>query len=415
MKFINRLYVCRFCKTPLKYTFVNLGMSPIANTYIKPEDINKMEPFYPLHVYVCNKCFLVQLPSTIAREVHFNNHYAYFSSYAKSWLQHSKNYVDMMMRRFKFDKRNLIVEIASNDGYLLQYFKERHIRILGIEPSGNTASAAKKKGILTIVKFFGLEVARKLIKNKKSADLIIANNVLAHVPDLNDFVGGMRKLLKPNGLITVEFPHLYHLIKNVEFDTIYHEHYSYFSFLTVEKIFAYHNLTIFDVEEIPTHGGSLRIFAKHIKNKNLPINKSVEKLRNKEINSGHKDINMYLRFKNQVQKKKQLFLEYLIRQKKKGKSIVGYGAPAKGNTFLNYCGIGSDLIEYTVDASPYKQNHLLPGTHIPIFSPKKIRQTRPDLVVILPWNLRNEVSRQMNFIHSWGGKFLTTKSTPSVF
>lgn len=406
---------CRFCGTPLKHTFVDLGMSPIANAYIKLEDVDKMEPFYPLHVYVCSKCFLVQLPSSIAREIIFNDEYAYFSSYSESWLLHCKKYVEIMIKRFNFNKKSFVLELASNDGYLLQFFKELRIPVLGIEPTTNTAKVAIKKGIPTLIKFFGTQTAKDLEKERKGADLIIANNVLAHVPDLNDFVAGMKILLNQDGVITVEFPHLFHLIRNTEFDTIYHEHYSYFSFIAVEKVFAYHGLTIFDVEEIPTHGGSLRIFARHKEDKNLKIQRSVKELRNKEIKAGYKDINMYLKFQDKVKQTKQQFLEYLIAQKKKGKKIVGYGAPAKGNTFLNYCGVGTDFIDYTVDASPHKQNHLLPGTHIPVYSPEKIKETKPDLVVILPWNLKQEISKQMNFIYSWGGHFLTAISSISVF
>lgn len=415
MRKIKEFLTCRFCNTPLKHTFVDLGMTPIANAYIKLEDADKMEPFYPLHVYVCGKCFLVQLPSSIAREVIFNDQYAYFSSYSESWLLHCKKYVGMMIKRFHFNKKSFILELASNDGYLLQFFKKQNIPVLGIEPTANTAKVAIKKSIPTIVKFFGTKTANELMKKRKKVDLIVANNVLAHVPDLNNFVAGMKILLSKDGIITVEFPHLFNLIKNTEFDTIYHEHYSYFSFIAVEKVFAYHGLTIFDVEEIPTHGGSLRIFAKHKQNKNLSIQKSVKELRNKEIKAGYKDINMYLKFQDKVKETKQQFLEYLIKEKKKGKKIVGYGAPAKGNTFLNYCGVGTDFIDYTVDASPHKQNHLLPGTHIPIYGPEKIKQTKPDLVVILPWNLKDEISQQMNFIHTWGGHFLVAISTISVF
>jgi 2-polyprenyl-3-methyl-5-hydroxy-6-metoxy-1,4-benzoquinol methylase len=405
---------CRFCKTELKHLFVDLGMSPIANAYIKPLNANKMEPFYPLKVFVCTNCFLVQLPSAIAREVHFNDEYAYFSSFSKSWLIHAKEYVDMMVSRFPCNKQSSIVELASNDGYLLQYFKEQHIPVLGVEPCANVAKAARKKGIPTLIKFFGRQTARE-IADKKKADVIIANNVLAHVPDINDFVRGMKILLATNGVVTVEFPHLYNLVRNTEFDTIYHEHYSYLSFITVEKIFAKHGLTIFDVEEIPTHGGSLRIFAKHSSNTTHEMHKSIERLRNREIKAGYTDINMYLKFGKKVQKTKQQFLEYLIKQKRRGKTIVGYGAPAKGNTFLNYCGVGTDFIDYTVDASPYKQNHLLPGTHIPVYHPDKIKETQPDIVVILPWNLKEEVSQEYDFIHTWGGHFLIAVSSLNVF
>lgn len=407
--------VCRFCKTELKHTFVDLGMSPIANAYIKMEDANKMEQFFPLHVYVCAKCFLVQLPNVIAREIIFNDEYAYFSSYSTSWLEHAKEYVEMMIKRFEFNQKSHIVELASNDGYLLQYFKQKRIPVLGIEPSGNVAEVAQKKGIKTIVEFFGVQLAKKLVKKGTKADLILGNNVMAHVPDLNDFVKGIKILLNKNGIVTIEFPHLKKLIDKTEFDTIYHEHYSYFSLITVEKVFAYHGLTIFDVEEIPTHGGSLRIFARHTQNKKLPITMRVKKLREKEIKAGYKKIKMYTSFQEKVKEIKRHFVNYLMEQKKKGKTIVGYGAPAKGNTFLNYCGIRSDIIEYTVDASPHKQNHLLPGTHIPIYAPEMIKKTKPDLVVVLPWNLKDEISKQMNVIHSWGGHFLVAISTLTIF
>ncbi len=404
-KNIGDKLICRFCNAQLKHTFADLGMSPIANVYIKPEEKNKAEMFYPLHVYVCSKCFLVQLPSTISREIHFNDEYAYFSSYSKSWLLHAKNYVSMMIKRFGYNKKSLVVEVASNDGYLLQYFKQSSIPALGIEPCANVAKVARKMGIKTLVEFFGVDMARKLKKQGVKADLIIGNNVLAHVPDINDFVKGIKILLAPKGIVTIEFPHLKNLIDKIEFDTIYHEHYSYLSLITVEKIFAFHGMTIFDVEEIPTHGGSLRIFARHTKNMDLPITQNVVALRKKEINAGFKKVSTYEDFQSKVIETKRQFIEYLAKQKKNGKRIVAYGAPAKGNTFLNYCGVGKDFIEYTVDASPHKQNRLLPGTHIPVYAPSMIKKTKPDIVIVLPWNLKKEIEEQMNFIHSWGGKF----------
>lgn len=415
MKSNSEKLTCRFCKSELTHTFADLGMSPIANAYLKPEEANKAEVFYPLHVYVCSECYLVQLPSTIAREIHFNNEYAYFSSYSQSWLDHAKKYVEMMDKRFGYDKKHLVVELASNDGYLLQYFKEKNVPVVGIEPCENVAKVARKKGIKTISEFFGVTLARKLKSQGVMADLVIGNNVLAHVPDLNDFVKGIKIVLSPLGIVTIEFPHLKNLIDKVEFDTIYHEHYSYFSLLSVEKIFAYHGLTIFDVEEIPTHGGSLRIFARHTENKELSVTKRVLDLRNKEIEKGYKKIRMYEEFQEKIVETKRSFIEYLAKQKKNGKTIVAYGAPAKGNTFLNYCGVGTEFIDYTVDASPYKQNHLLPGTHIPIYGPSMIKKTKPDIVLILPWNLKKEISSNIEFIHSWGGKFLIAIPALGIF
>lgn len=394
-KNIKNKLTCRFCNTELRHTFADLGMSPIANAYIKPEEVNKAELFYPLHVYVCNKCFLVQLPSTISREIHFNDEYAYFSSYSQSWLLHAKDYVGMMMKRFGYSKKSLVVELASNDGYLLQYFKEKSVPVLGIEPCANVAEAAQKKGIKTLIKFFGVNTAKKLKKEGIKADLVIGNNVLAHVPDINDFVKGIEIILAPKGIVTIEFPHLKNLIDKIEFDTIYHEHYSYLSLITVEKIFAFHGMTIFDVKEIPTHGGSLRIFAKHTNNHDLSITQNVVSLRKKEVKAGFKKISMYEEFQEKVVEAKRQFIEYLVKQKKNGKKIVAYGAPAKCNTLLNFCGVGSDIIDFTVDKSPHKQNHLLPGTRIPIYSPRMLYKMNPDYILILPWNLKREIMAQI--------------------
>jgi len=398
---------CRFCKRTLTQTFVDLGLSPIANDYIPFDEREASEVFYPLHVYVCARCSLVQLPEHRTEREIFTNEYAYFSSYSTSWLAHAKKYVEMMCRRFTFDKTKRVIEIASNDGYLLQYFKEKGIPVLGIEPTKNTAKVAKEKGIPTIIKYFGRDTAKELAKKGKKADLLIGNNVLAHVPDLNDFVGGMKMILKSDGIITMEFPHLLKLMQKSQFDTIYHEHYSYFSLMTVRKVFAKHGLTVFDVKEIPTHGGSLRIFARHSENNALPINKNVKRLIRKETAYGLNRQETYKIFSAKVRRIKQSFLEFLIDAKRKGKTIVGYGAPAKGNTFLNYCGVRTDFIEYTVDASPHKQNHFLPGVRIPVYAPKKITQTRPDYIVILPWNIKKEVMEQMREVRRWGGKFVT--------
>lgn len=396
---------CLSCGTELRHTFVDLGMSPPCESYRKPEQKNQMEAFYPLHAYVCEKCFLVQLQEYITPENIFSD-YAYFSSYSDSWLQHAKNYVDMAVERFKLNNQSQVVEIASNDGYLLQYFVAKNIPTLGIEPAGNIAKVAIKKGIPTVVKFFGEETAREQVEKGIGADLLLGNNVLAHTPYLNDFVKGMKIILKPQGVITMEFPHLMKLMEENQFDTIYHEHFSYFSYLTVEQVFANHGLTIFDVEELPTHGGSLRIYARHIENNSQPVTEKVLELKAREKAAGFTDLQTYFSFGKQVQETKHKLLNFLIQAKREGKSIVGYGAPGKGNTLLNYCGIRTDFLDYTVDRSPYKQGLYLPGTHIPIFHPDKIQETKPDYLLILPWNLKDEIMSQMAYIRDWGGKFI---------
>lgn len=396
---------CRFCNTELKYVFVSLGSSPLANSYLTKEQLKRMEPYYPLDVYVCHKCFLVQLEEFELRDDIFGD-YAYFSSYSDTWLQHAKHYVDRMIGAFNIDRNSFVLEIASNDGYLLQYFKKYNIPMMGIEPASNIAKVAIEKGIPTDVAFFDTDYAKKMKKNNKFADLIIGNNVLAHNPNLNDFVEGLRIALKPNGVITLEFPHLLKLREEVQFDTIYHEHFSYFSFLTVEKVFAAHGLTLFDVEELSTHGGSLRIYVKHKEDKTKPVTEKTHYLRNREIKAGFTDINYYLAFSEKVKAVKREVLKFFIRAKEENKTIVGYGAPAKGNTFLNYCGIRTDFLGYTVDRSPHKQGHYLPGSRIPIVAPDKIRETKPDYVFILPWNIKEEIMEQMNFIREWGGKFV---------
>jgi 2-polyprenyl-3-methyl-5-hydroxy-6-metoxy-1,4-benzoquinol methylase len=364
-----------------------------------------MEPFYPLDVYVCDQCFLVQLEEFESPQQIFSE-YAYFSSYSESWLQHAKAYVDKMTMQLRLNDQSFVVEVASNDGYLLQYFVQQNIPVLGIEPAANVAEAAKQKGVPTEVLFFGTETASELVEQGKSADLVLGNNVLAHVPDVNDFVEGLKILLKPEGVITMEFPHLMKLIKDVQFDTIYHEHFSYFSFLTVENIFATHQLTIFDVEELSTHGGSLRIYARHQKNNSNPISARVFELKACEERAGYATLAHYTRFGEQVKAAKREILQFLIWAKSRNKMLVGYGAPAKGNTLLNYCGIRTDFFDYTVDRNPHKQGRYLPGTHIPIVAPEKISETTPDYIVILPWNLQNEIIEQMNFVREWGGKFV---------
>lgn len=396
---------CRFCKTPLQHTLVDLGMSPLCESILSVEQLNQMEAFYPLRVYVCEKCFLVQLEEYVTPEAIFNE-YAYYSSYADTWLQHSKQYTDLMVKDFGINSDSLVVEIASNDGYLLQYFVEKGIPVLGIEPARNVAKVAIEKGVPTLVDFFSEKLALDLVSKGQQADLILGNNVLAQVPDINDFVEGMKKLLKPQGIITFEFPHLVCLMKNNQFDTIYHEHFSYFSFIAVEKIFAAHQLTLFDVEELPTHGGSLRIYAKHTEDDSRMISARAIELRAREESLGLTHMQTYAAFSEQVKETKRKLLEFLIKVKREGKSVCGYGAPGKGNTLLNYCGIGNDFLDYTVDRNPYKHGKFTPGTHIPIFPTEKIQETRPDYVLILPWNFKDEIMAQQAGIKEWGGQFI---------
>jgi len=398
---------CRFCGNELRYTFADLGMSPIANDNLTSEHLNRAEKFYPLHTYVCDRCLLVQLEEFESPEHIFGDgDYAYFSSYSESWLRHAKAYTELMVERFKFSSASQVVEIASNDGYLLQYFHQRGIPVLGVEPAANTAKAAAEKGIPTWVKFFGVNTAKEMVAEGKSADLLLGNNVLAHVPDVNDFIGGMKIVLKPNGILTMEFPHLLQLMQQNQFDTIYHEHFSYYSLITVEKMFAAHGLTLFDVEELPTHGGSLRIYGKHNDAVEPAVSDRVKQLKAKEAAAGLEDIETYLTFGEQVKATKRKLLKFLIEAKAQGKTIAAYGAPAKGNTLLNYCGVGKDFIDYTVDRNPYKQGLFLPGTHIPILHPERIRETQPDYVLILPWNLKEEIMTQMAYIAEWGGQFV---------
>jgi len=384
---------------------VDLGVSPLVQSFLTLEQLNQMEPFYPLRVFVCEKCFLVQLREFVAPENIFGD-YLYFASYSDTWLAHAKRYTDEMVRRFAIDGNSLVVEIASNDGYLLQYFVEKRVPVLGVEPAANVAAVAVQKGIPSLVKFFSSATARELVAAEKRADLLLGNNVLAHVPDINDFVDGMKILLKPQGLITMEFPHLMRLMEENQFDTIYHEHFSYFSFLTVEKIFAAHGLTLFDVEELPTHGGSLRIFARHTEDNSKPVGARVTELRAREESRGYARLETYARFAEQVKETKRKLLEFLIQAKRDGKKIAAYGAAAKGNTLLNYCAIRTDFLDYTVDRSPHKQGRFLPGSHIPVYSPDQIRKTRPDYLLILPWNLKDEIIQQNAYIRDWGGQFV---------
>lgn len=399
------MFSCRFCNKTLKHIFVDLGKSPLSNSFLKENMLTKSEKFYPLCVYVCEKCFFVQLPEYTSPQKIFGD-YVYFSSYSDTWLKHAENYVNMITNRFDLNENSLVVEIASNDGYLLKFFKKKKIPILGIEPAANVARVSKKKGIPTLVKFFGVETATELVKEGKQADLLIGNNVLAHVPNLNEFVEGMKILLKQTGIITLEFPHLFQLIQQNQFDTIYHEHFSYFSLFTTVKVFSSHDLTIFDVEEIPTHGGSLRIYVKHSKYDSIPKSKNVAKILEKEIKFGLENISTYTSFMQKVKKVRKNSKEFFNSAKNSGKKIVCYGAPAKGNTLLNYCGIGTDFVDYVVDRNPYKQGLFLPGTHIPIKNPEYVKKTKPNYLVILPWNLKEEIMEQMGYIRDWGGKFV---------
>lgn len=394
---------CRFCGAPLELVFADLGMSPLANSYLAPDQVNAMEPFYPLRAFVCERCFLVQLEA-FETAAHIFSDYAYFSSYSSSWLEHSKRYVEQIVQRLGLNENSHVVELASNDGYLLQYFRERQVPVLGIEPAANVAEVAVRAGVPTLVEFFGRETARAIVADS-AADLLIGNNVLAHVPDLNDFVGGMKILLKPQGVITMEFPHLMRLVEEHQFDTIYHEHFSYFSFLTVRRVFAAHGLKVFDVEELPTHGGSLRIYAAHADDATKTETERAAELAERELQAGYERVDTYGAYAQQVREEKRSILSFLIGLKDEGRSIAGYGAPAKGNTLLNFCGVGTDFIDYTVDMNPHKQGHFLPGSHIPIRSPDALKQTRPDIVLILPWNLRDEIMQQHAYIREWGGRF----------
>ena len=405
---------CLFCREPLRQTLVDLGMSPLCESYLSNEQLNQMEPFYPLHVRVCGKCFLAQVEEYVSAENIFSD-YAYFSSYSDSWVAHAKRYCEQMSNRFGLNGRSLAVEVASNDGYLLQHFVAVKIPVLGIEPAANVAAVAVQKGIPTLVKFFGVNTARELVAEGKRADLLLGNNVLAQVPDINDFVAGLKILLAPAGVITIEFPHLMRLMQENQFDTIYHEHFSYFSFITAEKIFAAHGLTLFDVEELKSHGGSLRIFGRHAEDTTKPVTARVEELRAREEGAGYKRLETYESFAEQVKETKRALLDFLIKAKRAGKQIAGYGAPGKGNTLLNYCGIRTDFLDYTVDRSPHKQGKFLPGTHIPIYSPERIRETRPDYLLILPWNLKDEIMKQNEYIREWGGQFVVPIPTVTVY
>lgn len=396
---------CRHCGASLRHTFVDLGMSPLCESYVSREDLNRVERFYPLHAYVCERCYLVQVDDYVSAEEIFTE-YAYFSSYADSWVEHMRRYAEMISARLGLSERSLVVEVGSNDGYLLRHFVDRRIPVLGIEPAANVAKVAIARGIPTLVRFFSEETARELAAAGKQADLICGANVLAQVPDPNDFISGMRVLLEPRGVVTIEFPHLLRLMEENQFDTIYHEHFSYFSFLSAETIFAAQGLTLFDVEELPTHGGSLRVYARHAADGTKPMSARARELRQRELDSGITRIETYTTFGERAKATKRKLLEFLIGAKNSGKVIVGYGAPGKGNTLLNYCGIRTDFIDFTVDRNPYKQGKFLPGTHIPIQHPDRIREAKPDYVLILPWNFKEEIVEQISYIREWGGKFV---------
>jgi len=396
---------CRFCGTPFRHTVVDLGMSPLCESFLRGDQLNQMEQFYPLHVWVCERCFLVQLEEYVTGEDIFTD-YAYFSSFSDSWLRHAQRYVEQMIDRLELTSRSRVVEIASNDGYLLQYFVQRGIPALGIEPAANVAKVAESKGVPTVVRFFGVDTAQELAAAGHEADLILGNNVLAQVPDLNDFVSGLKILLAPTGVVTIEFPHLLRTIEGNQFDQVYHEHFSYFSLYSAERIFAAHGLPVFDVEELPTHGGSIRIYARHADDTTKETTERLVALRAREAAAGIATLGYYEQFESRVRETKRKLLEFLIDAKRAGKRVVGYGAPGKGNTLLNYCGVRTDFVDFTVDRSPHKHGKFLPGTHIPIFSPKHLWDARPDYVLILPWNLKTEIMDQLGGIRDWGGRFV---------
>jgi 2-polyprenyl-3-methyl-5-hydroxy-6-metoxy-1,4-benzoquinol methylase len=396
---------CRVCNHALSTTFADLGVSPLANSYLPAERLSRMEPFYPLHVYVCSNCLLVQLEEFESPEAIFSD-YAYFSSFSSSWLDHAREYAEQVTQRYELGPDSLVIEVASNDGYLLQYFHRKGVPVLGIEPAANVAKVAVERGIPTRTMFFGTDTGRALAEEGLRADLLAGNNVYAHVPDLHSFTEGLRIVLKPRGVITLEFPHVAQMMRFNQFDTIYHEHFSYLSLLVVENVFKKHGLTVFDVDELPTHGGSLRIYGKHEDDESKPVSDSVCRVRKMELEEGLHDLQTYRAFAAKVREVKYALLEFLVRCQRQGKSVAGYGAPAKGNTLLNYCGVGPELLPYTVDRSPHKQGQYLPGTRIPIERPDVVLERRPDYVLILPWNLQEEISAQMSQIRDWGGRFV---------
>lgn len=396
---------CRLCNTPLERVFVDLGMSPLCETYPGPEDLDKMEPFYPLRAFVCEKCLLVQLKEYVSPEEIFRD-YPYFSSYSTSWLEHARRYTERMMGELGLGPDSLVIELASNDGYLLQHFRSAGVPVLGVEPARNVALAAEEKGIPTVTEFFGRELGDELATEGHRADLLVANNVLAHVPDIHDFVGGVPKVLAPHGVVTMEFPHLLRLVERNQFDTIYHEHFSYLSLLAVERLFGAHGLRVFHVEELPTHGGSLRIHGTHTHNPERRTTDGLRRIRRLERRAGMHRLGFYDGFEIRVQRVKAKLVAFLIEARRTGMTVVGYGAPGKGSTLLNYCGLRSDLLEFTVDRNPVKQGRFLPGTRIPIYDPDHIREKRPDYILILPWNLKDEIMEQLSYAREWGARFV---------
>ena len=406
---------CRFCGEPLRYSVVDLGMSPLCENFLTREQLKEPEAFYPLQAYVCHKCYLVQVEEYVHGREIFGGEYAYFSSYSDSWLEHSRKYADMITERLGLTDQHFVVELASNDGYLLENFVAKGVPCLGVEPADNVAAVAMEKGVPTTVRYFGVETARELVEEGHPADLLIANNVLAHVPDLNDFVAGMKVILKPLGVVTIEFPHLMRLIEGNQFDTIYQEHYCYFSLLTLERVFAAHGLTIFDVEELPTHGGSLRIYIRHAENDEQPVTDAVTAVRQRELDGGYNKMKTYEAFAEKVAETKRRLLEFLIKVKREGRRVAGYGAPGKGNTLLNYCGVREDFIDYVVDRNPYKHGKFLPGTHIPVYPTVKIAETKPDYVLILPWNLKDEIGKQLEYVREWGARLVVPIPELTVF
>ena len=397
---------CRFCQNELTHEFIDLVNSPPSNSFLSLEELSQPEVFYPLKLFVCDNCFLVQIDEYKKSEEIFSDKYAYFSSFSSSWLEHARQYVEMITPRLALNQESLVIEIGSNDGYLLQYFKEKNIQCLGIEPAKSTAEVARDKGIEVVTEFFDVKLAERLVKEGREADLIVGNNVLAHVPDINDFVKGLKILLGKEGVITLEFPHLMRLIEENQFDTIYHEHFSYLSFNTVGRIFSEHGLVLFEVEELPTHGGSLRIYAGHQEDSSKESSPNVEAFYEKESAAGMVDLSYYLNFQDKANKVKYELLAFLLAQKREGKKVVAYGAAAKGNTLLNYCGIKKDLIEFVVDASPHKQGKFLPGSHVPIVNEDSIRELKPEYVIIFPWNIKEEIMEQLSYIRRWGGRFV---------
>ncbi|MDF2782011.1 MAG: SAM-dependent methyltransferase [Geminicoccaceae bacterium] len=395
---------CRLCGAELEHTVVDLGMSPLCESYLAPGQLDAMEPYFPLHVLVCGNCFLVQLGEYVSPE-HIFREYAYFSSYSTTWVAHAKAYCEMIAPRLGLGPDSLVVELASNDGYLLRHFLPLGIPVLGIEPAANVARVAIDSGIATRVDFFGVELAEALVADGRRADLIIGNNVLAQVPDLNDFVAGMTRLLAPEGVITLEFPHLERLMAENQFDTIYHEHFSYFSLITIERLAVRHGLRLIDVDELSTHGGSLRVYLAHA-GATWPTTRSVSDLLARERSQGLGDVATYASFAGRVTRTKRSLLSFLIAAKDAGKVICGYGAPGKGNTLLNYCGIGTDFLEFTVDRNPYKHGRFTPGMHVPIHPVEALDELKPDYVLILPWNLKDEIIQQMGHVGAWGGKFI---------